>query len=357
MSAAPPLRPTSLASFVSLARDLPGGDSAAQTAAAAHQAGLTKPVGSLGRLEELVGWLSRWQERHPPRLSSVLTLVFAGNHGVAARGVSKFALEVTTQMVASFQAGGAAINQLTDAYGSALKVVPLALDRPTADFCDGPAMDEDSFLAALQAGWDEVAAAAVASGPSGGCDLLLVGEMGIGNTTVAAALAAGLFGGDAASWAGPGTGLDPDGVRHKREIVDAALARHRPEIDGKDPGWPLETLRRLGGRELAGMFAAILSARHHRIPVLLDGYVCAAAAAVLARLASDGLSHCVAAHVSAEPAHTRLLDLLGLRPLLNLDMRLGEASGAAVALGVVRGAMAAHAGMHTYAEASVTPPA
>lgn len=354
MTAPPIVRPTSLFDFAALCQALPAGDPACAAAAAARQAALTKPAGSLGRLEELVAWLCRWQERHPPRLERVLTLVFAGNHGVAARGVSTFQVEVTKQMVANFAAGGAAINQLTQAYGSELQVVPLALDRPTMDFCTAPALDEAALLDSLLAGWDAVFAAAESEGP--GCDLLLVGEMGIGNTTAAAALAAGLLGGPATDWVGPGTGLDPSGVHRKRAAVDLALALHRPALHGEGPTVALETLRRLGGRELAAMSGAVLAARLLRIPVLLDGYVCTAAAAVLAKMTPDALDHCVAAHVSAEPSHKRLLEALRLRPLLSLDMRLGEASGAAVALGVVRGAVAAHTGMHTFARARVTEP-
>ncbi len=352
-------RPASVAAFAALVQDLPPGDAAAAAAAAERQAGLTKPTGSLGRLEDLVAWLCRWQGRHPPRLEHVSTLVFAGNHGVAARGVSAFAPSVTAEMVANFAAGGAAINQLTRAYGSDLQVVPLALHRPTDDFCTAPALDDDGLLDALSTGWQAVAAAVGGAEDEGpGRDLLLIGEMGIANTTAAAALAAGLFGGDAADWVGPGTGVDGDGVRLKTAVVDQALALHRPAIADTAPEMAaLETLRRLGGRELAAMCGAVLAARLQGVPVLLDGFVCAAAAAVLHRMAPDGLAHCVAGHVSAEPGHARLLGHLGLRPLLALDMRLGEASGAAVALGVVRGALAAHTGMHTFDQARVTPPA
>jgi nicotinate-nucleotide--dimethylbenzimidazole phosphoribosyltransferase len=272
-------------------------------------------------------------------LGRVGALVFAGNHGVAARGVSAYPPAVTAQMVANFNAGGAAINQLCRLAGADLAVVPLDLDRPTADFCVAAAMCEAECVDALRRG-----SAAVAD-----LDLLAVGEMGIANTTSAAALCAALHGGEAAAWAGPGTGLDAAGVARKAAVIERALARHRQALDD-----PLEALRRLGGREIAAMAGAILAARAHRIPVLLDGLVAGAAAAVLQALAPDALDHCQAAHRSAEPAHGRLLQRLGLRPLLDLDMRLGEASGAALAILLCRAALACHTGMATFAEAGVS---
>jgi nicotinate-nucleotide--dimethylbenzimidazole phosphoribosyltransferase len=314
-------------------------DAAAAEAARARQANLTKPPGSLGRLETLAVWLAAWQGREPATLGRVGALVFVGNHGVAARGVSAYPAAVTAQMVANFSAGGAAVNQLCRIAGADLAVVPLDLDRPTADFCVAAAMSETECLDALRRG-----SAAVAD-----LDLLAVGEMGIGNTTSAAALCAALHGGEAATWAGPGTGLDAAGVARKAAVIEHALAHHRGAL-----GDPLEVLRRLGGREIAAMAGAILAARAHRIPVLLDGLVAGAAAAVLQALAPDALDHCQAGHCSAEPAHARLLQRLGLRPLLDLDMRLGEASGAALAILLCRAALACHTGMATFAEAGVS---
>ncbi len=333
-------RDSPLDSFRARLRDMPGPDEAAAGAARERQAQLTKPAGSLGRLEEIAIWLAGWQRRHPPSLERPLCLVFAGNHGVTAQGVSAFPSEVTRQMVANFAAGGAAINQLCRAYGAALKVIDIELDRPTADFTQGPAMSEADCMAALELG-----AAAVEPGH----DLLLVGEMGIGNTTSAAALAAALFGEPGAAWVGPGTGVDAAGVQRKAQVVDKALAFH-----GASLADPLEALRRLGGRELAAIAGAVAAARRLNIPVLLDGFVATAAAAPLAKAAAGALDHCLAAHVSAEPGHRRLLAALGKTPLLALEMRLGEGSGAAVALGVLRGAVAAHSGMATFAEAGVS---
>jgi nicotinate-nucleotide--dimethylbenzimidazole phosphoribosyltransferase len=320
--------------------DLPSGDDAAEAAVRGRQAQLTKPPGSLGRLEDIAAWLARWQGRAMPRLESVHVLVFAGNHGVTAQGVSPYPSAVTAQMVANFAAGGAAINQLAALAGAGLRVVPLDLDRPTADLVAGPAMDEAGFVAAVAAGFDAVEA---------GTDLLCLGEMGIGNTTAAAALAGGLLGGEGVDWAGRGTGVDDAGLARKARVVDAALARHRALR-----GDPLALAAALGGRELAAILGAVLAARHRGVPVLLDGFVCTAAAAPLALLAPGGLDHCAAAHVSAENGHRRLLADLRLEPLLDLGMRLGEASGAALAVLVARAALACHAGMATFAEGGVT---
>jgi nicotinate-nucleotide--dimethylbenzimidazole phosphoribosyltransferase len=319
---------------------LPPVDGAAAAAARARQDRLTKPPGALGQLEEIAVWLAAWQGRHLPRLERVGALVFAGNHGVAARGVSAYPAEVTAQMVANFAAGGAAINQLARLAGAELQVVALELERPTADFVTGPAMSEAECVAALNTGL------AAADSPR---DLVALGEMGIANTTVAAALACALLGGPAAAWVGPGTGLDAKGVARKAEVIEAALARHRGTL-----GDPLAVLCRLGGRELAAMAGAILGAREHRIPVLLDGFVAGAAALVLHALAPDALAHVRAAHLSAEPGHRHLLERLGLRPLLALDMRLGEASGAALAILVCRAALACHLGMATFDDAGVS---
>lgn len=318
----------------------PGPDRAAAAAARARQDRLTKPRGALGRLEDLAAWLAAWQGAEPPRLERVGVLVFAGNHGVAARGVSAYPPAVTAQMVANFEAGGAAINQLCGEARAELRVVALDLDRPTADFCGGAAMTGGECLEV----WNRGMAAVVAD-----LDLLAVGEMGIGNTTSAAALAAALFGGPGSDWAGPGAGLDAEGVARKAAVIDLALERHAAARHD-----PVELLRRLGGREIVAMAGAMLAAREHRIPVLLDGFVAAAAAAVLHRLTPDALAHVQAAHLSAEPGHRRLLEHLGLVPLLQLGMRLGEASGAALAIQLCRAALACHTGMATFDEAGVS---
>ena len=319
--------------------DLPGPDAEASAAAAARQERLTKPAGSLGRLEELAIWLAAWQGRHPPTLDSAHVLVFAGNHGIAARGISAYPAEVTVQMVANFRAGGAAINQLAASAGAELSVIDIELDRPTADFTVEPAMTPGDFARALDIGVAAVPEAA---------DVVLLGEMGIGNTTAAAALARALFGGEAGDWVGAGTGMDADGIRRKAQVVRQAIECHGAALDD-----PIEALRRVGGRELAAIAGAVAAARQRRIPVILDGFVATVAAAVLARIDGAALDHCQMAHLSAEAGHRRLLERLEKRPLLDFDMRLGEASGAAVALAVLRSAMAAHNGMATFEEAGV----
>ncbi|MEW9805060.1 nicotinate-nucleotide--dimethylbenzimidazole phosphoribosyltransferase [Mesorhizobium marinum] len=317
----------------------PGDDSAA-AAALARQDTLTKPAGSLGRLEDIAAWLARWQGRAMPRLDKVQVVVFAGSHGVTAQGVSAFPAEVTHQMVANFSAGGAAINQLSRAAGAELSVVPLQVERPTGDFTQQAAMDEADFLAAVSAGYASVDEDA---------DLACFGEMGIGNTTTAAALAAALFGGEAAQWVGRGTGVDDAGLKRKADAIARGLALHAGALDD-----PLRAAAALGGRELAAIMGATLAARHKNIPVLLDGFVCTAAAAPLQKLDPTGLAHALAGHVSAEAGHRRLLDAMGLPPLLDLGMRLGEGSGAAVAISIVRAALACHSGMASFAEAGVS---
>ncbi|WP_322962993.1 nicotinate-nucleotide--dimethylbenzimidazole phosphoribosyltransferase [Sphingomonas fuzhouensis] len=327
-----------IAAFETALATLPQADDQARAAATARQGQLTKPPGSLGRLEDIAIFLAAWQGVERPRIDRGRVVIFAGNHGVVARGVSAFPQEVTAQMVANFAHGGAAINALAAAAGLELAVVPLDLDRPTADFTTAPAMSEAECLAALSDGAEAV----------GDADLLVLGEMGIGNSTAAAALAAASFGGEPAIWVGPGTGVDAAGLSRKDAAVAAGLALHRAHLTSA-----FEILRRLGGREIAGMAGAVLAARMKRIPVVLDGFIGTAATAPLAFANPAITAHCLSGHCSAEPGHTLLLARLGLVPILSLDMRLGEASGAAVAVQVIRSAIAAHAHMATFAEAGV----
>jgi len=329
----------SLADLRAACLDLPAGHAEAAAAVGRREATLTKPPRSLGRLEQVVAWLALWQGASPPRLANVEILVFAGNHGVTAQGVSAYPAAVTAQMVANFANGGAAINQLARLTGAELRVIALDLDHPTADFTVKPAMDEAEFLAAVTAGYEAVSPEA---------DLVVLGEMGIGNTTAAAAISAALFGGGE-RFAGYGTGLSDAGVARKREAIDRALARHERILDE-----PLRVAAALGGRELAAILGACLAARHLRIPTLIDGFVCTAAVAPLVKLRGDALDHALGGHLSAELGHRLLLEELGLRPLLDLGMRLGEGSGAAVALLVLRAALACHTGMATFEEAHVS---
>ncbi len=326
-----------------LLTQLPGPDLQAGAAADARQARLTKPAGALGRLEELAIWLATWQARHPPRLDHPRTVVFAGNHGVAARGVSAYPASVTAQMVQNFVAGGAAVNQLCRIVDADLRVYEMNLEAPTRDIVEEAAMSDEECAKAIAYGMMAV---------EPGIDALAVGEMGIGNTTSAAALCAALFGGDAAMWTGPGTGVAGSALETKREAVARAVALHRPAMRDS-----FDTLRRLGGFELAAITGAVMAARLGRVPVVLDGFAATAAAAVLFAADPRALDHCVVAHVSAEPGHRLLLGHLGQRALLDLGMRLGEASGATLALALLKAAAACHNGMATFAEASVSGPA
>ncbi|WP_282603234.1 nicotinate-nucleotide--dimethylbenzimidazole phosphoribosyltransferase [Paracoccus sp. PARArs4] len=312
-------------------------DDSAAKAARDRQDQLTKPQGSLGRLEDLAVFMAGWQGRARPRIDRAQALVFAGNHGVVAQGITPFPPEVTAAMVANFEAGGAAINQLCRAAGADLSVVALDLDRPTADFTQGPAMTAAEVSDAMARGSDAVDADA---------DILILGEMGIGNSTIAAALAATCFGGRAEDWVGPGTGSVGDQLAAKMRVVTEGLALHAPADTAG-------TLAAFGGREQAAICGAIRRARDLRIPVILDGFICCAAAAVLLRDDPDALTHCLIGHESAEPGHRRLIAALGMQPILSLDMRLGEGSGAALALNILRAALACHDGMATFAEAGI----
>ena len=315
-------------------------DNEAASDARIRQGELTKPAGSLGRLEELAIFFAGWQGRARPQINRARAAIFAGNHGVTVHGVSAFPPSVTAQMVANFAAGGAAINALSEAAGLELTVVALDLDRPTADFTGDAAMSEAECLDALNRG------AAVVDTD---LDLIVLGEMGIGNSTAAAALCARSFGGGATDWAGPGTGIDGHGVARKAAVIDRAIAFHADA-----PRTAFETLRRVGGREIAAIAGAILRARQLGIPVLLDGFIGTSAIAPLAADNPAITDHCLSGHCSAEPGHKRLLGRLDLDPLLTLDMRLGEGSGAAVATNIVRSALAAHDKMATFAEAAVS---
>ncbi|MBX2854160.1 MAG: nicotinate-nucleotide--dimethylbenzimidazole phosphoribosyltransferase [Rhodobacteraceae bacterium] len=323
---------------------LPTPDLDARDAAAARNATLTKPDGALGQLEKLAVWAAGWRANARPVADKAQIIVFAGNHGVTRQGVSVFPTDVTGQMVANFKAGGAAISQLADASGADLTVVPIDLETPTADFTEAPALSEEELCAALSIGWESVDPTA---------DMIALGEMGIGNTTSAAAVARALFGGAAEDWVGRGASPDGATLDAKRRAVRAGMDRHALALrDAAHP--PLEALRRFGGRELAAIAGATLRARMERIPVMLDGFICCAAVAPLFAIEPTALGHCLAAHRSAEAAHDRLLEELGLEPLLDFGLRLGEGSGAALALPILRGALACHSRMATFAEASVS---
>lgn len=334
-----PTTDLSLARVRALLATLPGADAAARAAAVARNGELTKPPGALGRLEDVAIWLAGWQGTATPAVTAPAIAVFAGNHGVTQRGVSPYPSDVTQQMVANFAAGGAAINQICRAGGIRLSVHPIMLDTPVGDIVATAAMTEAWCAQHIADGMAAVPDA---------CDLFGAGEMGIGNTTSAAAIYGALYGGDVVRFVGRGTGVDDAGLARKAAVVEAALAQHAAHRDD-----PLEVLRRLGGREIAAIAGAILAARLRRVPVVLDGYVVTAAAAVLHAVNPAALDHCVAGHCSAEGAHAEVLERLGLKPLLSLGLRLGEGTGAALAMSVVKAAAACQAGMATFSSAGV----
>lgn len=322
-----------------LLANMPGPDTNAARMVSERDSQLTKPPGALGKLEEIAVWLATWTGRRP-QITRPLVAIFAGNHGVTKQGVSPFPADVTAQMVANFSNGGAAINQICIANDLGLKVFDLALEIPTQDITEEAAMDERTCAATMAFGMESIA---------GGTDLLCIGEMGIGNTTIASAIYLALFGGKAEDWVGPGTGHDPKGIALKADVISRAVELHKEHL--KDP---LEVLRRLGGREIAAMAGAILAGRAQRIPVVIDGFVATAAAAVLYAAEPTSLDHCLFAHVSAEPAHERALAAMKKEALLNLDMRLGEGTGAALAAGIIKAAALCHTGMATFEEAAVS---
>lgn len=330
---------SSIADYKALISSLPQANESAAQLAANRQGQLTKPPGSLGRLEDIAIWVASWQGQEKPALDKPACVIFAGNHGVAALGVSAFPAEVTAQMVGNFAAGGAAINQLTHVAGASLDVVALDLDQPTADFTQGPAMSEEETLSAMASG-----AAAIPDGT----DILLVGEMGIANTTAAAAVGLACLGGSAEDWVGPGTGVDAQGVSLKADVIRRGLEANTALMSSG-----FDVLCAVGGRELAAIAGAVLAARHRNIPVLLDGFISSASALPLLMDNASALDHCLISHRSKEPGHQMIIDKTGKAPIIDLGLRLGEGSGAATALPIIRAAVAAHSGMATFAEAGV----
>ena len=310
---------------------MPQKNKVVEAAARAHQGTLTKPPGSLGVLEDLAVFLASWQGNEKPVLDKAQAIIFAGNHGICEQGVNPFPQEVTHLMVSNFEQGGAAMNQLCAISGAELSVKPLMLDTPTHDFTQTHAMSMDELLDAMSAGAQAV---------NRDANIILLGEMGIGNSTISSALAASIFGGDVADWVGAGTGSDEKGIAHKISVIKAGIAKHGFCSD-------LSALLAFGGREQAAICGAILAARAASIPVLLDGFICTAAAAPLYALSSDLLEHCLVGHKSAELGHQKLLNAMHKTPILDLDMRLGEGTGAALALSILRGAVACHNQMAT----------
>ncbi|WP_298257146.1 nicotinate-nucleotide--dimethylbenzimidazole phosphoribosyltransferase [Bradyrhizobium sp.] len=328
-----------------------------RAAAFAHQAQLTKPAGSLGRLEQLACDLAGLQQTEKPRAANVPIIIFAGDHGVVAQGVSAYPQEVTVAMMANFAAGGAAISVLARELGSSLEVVDagtlaqspmpgIVTDKPrhgSRDFSKEQALTPDEAAFALECGERAVARA-------GTPDLLIFGEMGIGNTTASAAIAAALLGVGAERTAGSGTGVDAEGRALKARVIDQALALHGLA----KPGASAESiLCAVGGLEIMAICGAIIAAAQRRIPILIDGFIVSAAALAAVRLNPSCRAFLVASHRSAEQGHHLVLGALNAQPLIDLDLRLGEGSGAAIALPLLRLACALHNGMATFGEANV----
>jgi nicotinate-nucleotide--dimethylbenzimidazole phosphoribosyltransferase len=332
--------PSPYADIIDLLKIVPAGDENAVAAVRVRDQSLTKPPGSLGELERLVEFLARWQGKARPTLDNPMVAIFAGNHGVTDQGVSAFPREVTAQMVKNFTDGGAAISQICALHELNLRVFELALELPTGDITTGPAMDDKMCAATIAYGMEAIA---------GKPDLLAIGEMGIGNTTVAAAIYAALYGGSGAEWVGRGTGVDDAGLARKADAVDRAVARHKDVL-----GDPLSILARLGGREIAAMLGAIIAARAQKIPVIVDGFVATSAAAIAHAVNPASIDHCIFGHVSAEHAHARALASMEQTALLNLGMRLGEGSGAALAAVLAKTALHLHNNMATFESAAVS---
>jgi len=316
--------------FRALLENLPAGDQNAADRVAELFAMTDKPARSLGRLEEIAVWLAKWSGRAPPQINRPLVAIFAGNHGVVVHRVSPRPQEATAKSVELAAAGGAAINQLCLAYDLGLKVFDLALHLPTEDITLAAAFDEQGCAATMAFGMEAVA---------GGTDLLCLGDLGVGNSTVAAAVFCMLYGGKGADWIGRGSGADAEMMARKAEVVDAAIA-----LNGKQKD-PLEILRRVGGRELAACAGAIIAARAEKVPVIVDGQAALAAAAVLHTINPHAIDHCLLAQGSDEPGQAKVIATLGFDPLLDLKLKHGEATGAACAAGLVKAAALLSSGM------------
>ena len=314
----------------------PGPDTAAGAAVAARAAQVLRPAGALRRLDEVAAWLASWQRTERPSVSKPAAVVFAADHGVATEGVSAYPAAVTVEMLRALREGAATAAVLCRAIGAQLSVVDVGVGRPTGNIAIEPALSTDGFAAAWEAGQAAVAEL--------DADLLVLGEMGIGNTTPAAAVAGALFGGPASQWVGRGTGVDDEGLARKTAVVERAVSRLSEETT------PLEVLREVGGAELVAIAGACAAARSRSLPVLVDGYVVTAAIAPLEVASPGALAHCLAAHRSPESGHGLLLERLGLDPLLDLDLRLGEGSGALLAVPIVQMAAAAVTDVATFAE-------
>lgn len=305
-----------------------------------RQNNLTKPIGSLGKLEKYAIWMAGWQKKEKPAIKNFQCLVFAGNHGVAKRNVSAYPSEVTEQMVKNFKNGGAAINQLCNLSNIKLSVIPISLENPTKDFSEEKAMSPNETLSAMKLGYNSVPKK---------CDLLLLGEMGISNTTSATAIACALFNASVKKWTGLGTGISEKNLKNKISVIQKGLKLHGKKFDSV-----IKILSCFGGREMAAIVGSVIAARMRGIPILLDGFVSTVSAATLTIFNKSILEHCLISHLSSEPGHKGIVLKLKKEPILDLDMRLGEASGGAVASLIIKAALVTHNNMATFSEAGVS---
>ena len=316
--------------------DLATPDIEAGDAVRARAADILRPAGALARFDTLAAWVAEWQGTSHPAVRKPAGLIFAADHGVAAAGVSKYPIEVTAAMLSAYRSGKSTVSAFASIAGATVDAIDVGVGRPTNDIRVEAAMSPERF--------DDCVAAGRAAVDALDADLLVIGEMGIGNTTAAAAVAAAISRGDAVEWVGRGTGVDDDALQRKQDAVIAAVQRVASITD------PLEVLRQVGGAELVAMAAAVVAARQRHLPVLLDGYVVTAAVLPLSVVAPGALDHCQMGHVSAEPGHRRLVERLGKQPLLDLGMRLGEGSGAMAAVPLVAMACAGITDVPTFGE-------
>lgn len=324
--------------ILSILNNLPNQNKKIKKEAIEYQNTLLKPKKSLGILEELAIFYCSWKDTIHPKINSMQTIIFAGNHGICDQSVNSFPQEVTDQMVQNFENGKAAINQLSLEVGSDLKIISLDLKNPTKDFTKEPAMSEVDFLKAFNIGFNSV---------ERDVDVLALGEMGIGNTTVASAITSAFIGGNISKWIGKGSSDSNDLIKKKTLVVEKGINLYKDKT-------PLDKLKCLGGREQVAIFGATIRARVLRIPVIIDGFICSASILPLFFINKSSIDHCIFGHCSAEKGHEAMLKFLGKEALLNLNMCLGEGTGATLALNILKSAMACHNQMGTFKNSGVS---
>lgn len=309
------------------------------TAVNTRASDILRPTGALAKLDGIAAWVGSWHKSLLPEIINPATVIFAGDHGIALSGVSNYPVEVTAAMVAAFEAQKSTVTAFAEVVGSTVSVIDVGVGRPTADIRFQPALDDLAFDQAIRAGQNAI--------DKTDCDLLVIGEMGIGNTTAAAAVSLLLCGGAVEDWVGRGTGINDEKLAFKREVVRQAVARVDKSLINREP---LRAVQQVGGHELAALLAAIIAARQRRIPVVLDGFVVTASAMALFAANNDALAHCWAGHLSPEHGHCRLLEKINKDPLLDLGMRLGEGSGALAAVPIIKMACAGITRVPTFTE-------